>query len=109
MREVNFAIPLKNFAGKEVREIDGEGNTGEVIMLNKVVANTLDSSRPVGDAIRQRTVAFSIWSAEGAIQLEDADFEMVKQVLKQSGLPTSLRALADEAIASAVEVKKESK
>lgn len=107
MKKVNFAVAVTLLSGKEARETNEDGSKGDVVMLNKIIANTLDSSKPLRDAIRQRNVAMAIWSADGAINLEDADFEMVKSVLQNSGLTTAVRAQAEEAIKAAVEVKKE--
>lgn len=89
MKKVNFTQVVIGMDGKEIKDVKEQP-----IMLNETIGNTISTSKAENDAIRQMTIAHAIYNADGEIELEDSDFNMVKSILKKSTLTSLVVAQA---------------
>ena len=79
MKTVNFNVPIKLLDGTNMSD-----GIKDATMAN-IVANMLVQAKAGKDPVRQLNTAFSIVNAKEAMELEDADFNMVKDVVEKSG------------------------
>ena len=81
MKEVDLGITLKDLDGESVKDAN---NKGEFIMLNKLAANLMMSANGKNNPVRMLEIATSLYRAKGAIQLEDNDFNILKETINKS-------------------------
>jgi len=94
MKKVNFYRLLVNLKGESVKDQE----TGEPLLISKMVGNLLVGSKAQKDAIRQMDVARKIYNSDGEIELEDADLETVKKVVGEANMSCLARSVFDECI-----------
>jgi len=83
MKKINFNVEIKNLKKEPVKS----GN--EVMTAAKVIANSLSISKPKNpqkDAVRQYKLALTIYDKKEATDIEDADLEVIKEVLNRNEL-----------------------
>lgn len=80
MKKINLCIPLKTVLGENMRD-----GTKAITLMNTIVANQIAGAKGKKNAIRQWEVALKIAGAKGEMELEDADFELMKEAIKESG------------------------
>ena len=98
MKSVNFNITVAHLTGRELKDDGGE------VLLKKIVGNLMVQMKAKRDALRQYDIASKIYSSEGELQLEDADFELVKSCVEESGI-----SLVESAILRCMEQKDKKK
>lgn len=83
MKKINFSVEIKNLNGKAIKS----GTDNMTVAL--VVANSLSISKPKNpqkDAIKQYKLALDIHSAKESLDVEDADLELIKEILNRNEL-----------------------
>lgn len=83
MKKINFNVEIKNLSGAPVKA----GN--EIMTVGRVISNTLSISKPKNpqtDAIKQYKLALDIYNSKKSLDIEDADFELIKEVLNRNEL-----------------------
>jgi len=101
MKKVNLAVPVLDLEGKPI-----EGGEGKKMMLNEVIANSISREKAQSDPIRQMDIAHAIYGSKGEIELEDADFSMVENLLAKLPLIALIMAQAKKIMNEAKVVKK---
>jgi len=93
MKTIDLSKPLKNLSGKLIKDEFQKDMTAQVYF-----GNLLMMAEPKGDAIRQKKTAEIIYFTTNAkkIELEDADYNTLKQVVTESRLSTLLRSYMDQ-------------
>jgi hypothetical protein len=94
MKKVNFCKKLINLQGKNVKGPDGED-----IDIKTLVSNCLVQVSAKDNAARQFSIARKIYETDGIVELEDADYEMVKSCVKKN----NFSCLAENAILECME------
>lgn len=82
--KLNLSVPAQTLAGQPWKE------NGEVVMLNRVVANRLFVMDGKGKAIEMYELARKLYAAEGEIEINEAEKAMIKDAT--SGLIVALAA-----------------
>lgn len=82
MKRVNFNKKLMSLTDKPLK--DGP----EDIQMNVMVANILAMSKGDSFAIRKLEIARKIYASDGAMDLEDADYDRLKIAIEKADLST---------------------
>lgn len=92
MKNVNLNVPVINLHNEQVKDTDGKD-----LVVGSLIANILCISRPKNpqtDAIKYHALAMKINVCDGEFEFEDAEFEMVKEVLGRNEAGYSALLLA---------------
>lgn len=92
MKKLNFAIEIKSLDGKVV--VDELGP----MAVNKVLGNLLQSSRTSKDACGDMLLASAIYLSEGEVELEDAQYNRIKQVVSEAQVVTAVKAAIENVL-----------
>ena len=82
MRKINFNQPVLSLKN-EPMIVDKEP-----MNIKYIVANLLSTSKAEKSAIRQLDLALRIYNSEKEINIEDADYEIIKKIIEKSGIST---------------------
>lgn len=78
MKKVNLSGKMKTLNGTVIKDPKGE------ISMNELVADFLVGSKGSEGAMRKMNLAQAIYN-NGDLELEDADFKIVKKAVEESG------------------------
>lgn len=74
--KVNLCVALKNLAGKDV-----ENQNGEIIILSKFVAEIIASDEAdKGNILQKSELADKLYNATGEIEIAESEKEIIKKV-----------------------------
>lgn len=80
MKIINFNKPIKLLDGKNMKD-----GTNKDASMKEILANMLVQAKAEKNAVRQLDTALSIMNAKGNIELEDQDFDVIKNIVTKSG------------------------
>ena len=83
MRKINFYRPIMTLNGEPMKSRE-KGADG-IAYISRILANMLITAPAKGDAIRQLKLAYAIYDIKGPMDVEDTDFETLKQAVKGAG------------------------
>jgi hypothetical protein len=104
MKKINLDVNLFGLDGKTLKD-----NGGQAVSLKTIVANHMVAQKSKSDAIRQMEVARKIYASKGEIELEDADFALLKDLEKDAPWTTITEAAFLECMKRAESVPSQSK
>lgn len=79
MKKVMLNCSILNLKGDIIKD-----QTGKELKINELVANYLSSSKKTKDAMRKFRIAQAMY-LDGDMELEDADYKMVKEAVEEAG------------------------
>lgn len=83
MKKINFSKAIVNLDGAEMTQ----GN--KPLLIKDIVANTLCIAKAKnGEVIRQLNLAMEIYKSTQAMDIEDADAKLIREVLSTADLST---------------------
>ena len=85
MKNVNFDVDLLNTDGTVFKDNDGKN-----VILKQSVANMIMLSKAKDDPARMYDLAITVRNSEGAIDLEDSDYNSILAMVKEGGLTNAV-------------------
>lgn len=102
MKKVDFYKKIIGLDGKPIKEREN----GEEAYLSEVLGNALVMMKAEADACRQHLVATSIYLSEGPLELEDADFNLIKSALKKTNFSCLIEKQILDVLKESEDIKK---
>lgn len=79
--KVNLTVGLKDLAGKEIVDVNGEK-----MLLNKQLANIIVSEEAKENALQKFELAMKLSAADGEIEITESEKEIIKRVCESGKL-----------------------
>jgi hypothetical protein len=83
MKKINLNVALKNLKGENLLD-----QAKEITEMRELIANALSVSKPkqAKDIIKQYKLAMKIFEVKEDLTLEEAEYEMIKDILEKNEL-----------------------
>lgn len=91
--KVNLAVAITDIEGKAI-----PNESGETMLLSKLVGNALFTAEDKDDPIRVYELAKKIYYAEAEIEITKSDADLIKEKLKAKGFTVLILAPLYEAL-----------
>jgi len=83
MKKINFATAIVNLEGVAMTQGD------KPLLMKDIVANTLCVAKAKnGEVVRQLNLAMEVYKSQDAIDIEDTDAKIIREVLNTADLST---------------------
>lgn len=94
MKTVDFSKKLVGLDRKPTTRVDGKEKT-----IGEVLADVITlSSAPKKNPSKMLKLAFNVMEAKGPIELEDSDYQDIKDIIEQSGSPVLVKGQIEDAM-----------